>query len=541
MKKLLLFLLIFPILLLSCKSSDESEVGPGGSQTPKREILRINIGNEPPTLDWSRSTDSTSYTILINIMDGLTKFGDDFKPVPALAESWQISDDGKTYTFKLREGIKWTDGKPLRSKDFEYSWKRLLDPKTAADYAYFLYDVAGAEEFNIGKITDPGSIGIKSIDDNTLEVTLKRPASYFLSVVSFMSAFPMREDIVLKHGLKWTEPQNLLTLGAYKLESWKHHDKLIIVKNEKYWGTKPEINKVEMIMNENQSSALALYESDELDYADSKSIPNLEIPRLRLSADFRTQLQFRGNYIGFNVRKAPFDNPLVRKAFSSAINRQNIAEVVQGAGIPTTSWIPKGMLGFSEDIGIDFNPDSAKKLLKQAGYKNGGDFPKVTFLYPDVSNNRIIAESLQSMWKENLGIEVELINQEWKVYLSTLDTDPPNIFRAGWAADFPDPHNFMNLFECNSGNNETGWCNPVYDNLVETAAGEIDENKRIELYNRAQLILTETDVPIAPFLLSIQQSMLKPYVVGLEPNPLGLIYYNKVSFKNSNTVDQPAQ
>ena len=541
MKKLLLFLLIFPILLLSCKSSDESEVGPDGSQTPKREILRINIGNEPPTLDWSRSTDSTSYTILINIMDGLTKFGDDFKPVPALAQSWQISDDGKTYTFKLREGIKWTDGKPLRSKDFEYSWKRLLDPKTAADYAYFLYDVAGAEEFNIGKITDPGSIGIKSIDDSTLEVTLKRPASYFLSVVSFMSAFPMREDIVLKHGLKWTEPQNLLTLGAYKLESWKHHDKLIIVKNEKYWGTKPEINKVEMIMNENHSSALALYESDELDYADGRSIPHLEIPRLRLSPDFRTQLQFRGNYIGFNVRKPPFDNPLVRKAFSAAINRQNIAEVVQGAGIPATSWIPKGMLGFSEDIGIDFGPDSAKELLKQAGYKNGGGFPKVTFLYPDVSNNRIIAESLQSMWKENLGIEVELINQEWKVYLSTLDTDPPNIFRAGWAADFPDPHNFMNLFECNSGNNETGWCNPVYDNLVETAAGEIDENKRIELYNRAQLILTETDVPIAPFLLSIQQSMLKPYVVGLEPNPLGLIYYNKVSFKNSNTVDQPAQ
>jgi len=533
--------LIFPILLLSCKSSDESEVGPGGSQTHKREILRINIGNEPPTLDWSRSTDSTSYMILINLMDGLTKFGDDFKPVPALAESWQISDDGKIYTFKLRQGIKWTDGKPLRSKDFEYSWKRLLDPKTAADYAYFLYDVTGAEEFNNGKITDPGSIGIKSIDDNTLEVTLKRPASYFLSVVSFMSAFPMREDIVQKHGLKWTAPQNLLTLGAYKLESWKHHDRLTIVKNEQYWGTKPEINKVEMIMNENPSSALALYESGELDYADSKSIPNLEIPRLRLSADFRTQLQFTGNYIGFNVRKAPFDNPLVRKAFSAAINRQNIAEVVQGAGIPTTSWIPKGMLGFSEDIGIDFNPDSAKKLLKQAGYKNGGDFPKVTFLYPDVSNNRIIAESLQSMWKENLGIEVELINREWKVYLDTLDIDPPHIFRAGWAADFPDPHNFMNLFECNSGNNETGWCNPLYDEIVETAAGEIDENKRIELYNRAQLILTETDVPIAPFLLSIQQSMLKPYVVGLEPNPLGLIYYNKVSFKNSNTVDQPAQ
>jgi oligopeptide transport system substrate-binding protein len=532
MKNILSFLLLFSITLFSCNRSQETEVESSDSQIPKRETLRINIGNEPPTLDWSRSTDSTSYTILINIMDGLTKFGDDYKPEPALAKSWQISDDGKKYTFKLRHGVMWTDGRPLKSKDFEYSWKRLLDPKTGADYAYFLYDVIGAEQFNNGNINDPDSIGIKSIDDSTLEVTLKRPASYFLSIVSFMSTFPMREDIVLKHGLKWTEPQNLITLGAYELESWKHHDKLTIVKNENYWGIKPKINKVEMIMNENQSSALALYESGELDYADSRSIPHLEIPRLRLSPDFRTQLQFRGNYIGFNVKKAPFNSLLVRKAFSAAINRQNIAEVVQGAGIPATSWIPKGMLGFNENIGTDFGPDSAKELLKQAGYKDPSDFPKVTFLYPDVSNNRIIAESLQSMWKKYLGIEVELINQEWKVYLSTLDTDPPHIFRAGWTADFPDPHNFMNLFECNSGNNETGWCNPLYDELVEKAAGELDENKRIEQYNQAQSILTETDVPIAPFLLSIQQSMLKPYVKGLEPNPLGLIYYNKVSFKN---------
>ncbi len=288
-----------------------------------------------------------------------------------------------------------------------------------------------------------------------------------------------------------------------------------------------------MVMNENPSSALALYESGELDYADSRSIPHLEIPRLRLLPDFRTQLQFRVNYIGFNTKKEPFDNPLVRKAFSASINRQNIAEVVQGAGIAATSWIPKGMLGYTQEIGIDFSPEKAKEYLKQAGYTDTAEFPKVTFLYPDVSNNRVIAESLQSMWKEYLGVEVELVNQEWKVYLSTLDTDPPHIFRAGWSADFPDPHNFMNLFECNSGNNETQWCNPVYDSLVEKAAVELESEKRVAMYNSAQTILTETDVPIAPFLLSIQQSMLKPYVQGLEPNPMGFILFNKVSFKDS--------
>ncbi|HSG30120.1 MAG TPA: ABC transporter substrate-binding protein [Thermodesulfobacteriota bacterium] len=175
---------------------------------------------------------------------------------------------------------------------------------------------------------------------------------------------------------------------------------------------------------------------------------------------------------------------------------------------------------------------SGKALLKQAGFSNPEDFPKITFLYPDVRNNRIIAESMQSMWKEYLGIDVELINQEWKVYLDTVTTDPPHIYRAGWAADFPDPHNFMNLFGCSSGNNNTRWCNPEYDKLVESAAGQLDENKRRVLYNKAQIILIETDVPIAPFLLSIQQSMLKPYVQGLEPNPLGFIFFNRVSFKD---------
>ncbi|NIP37801.1 MAG: peptide ABC transporter substrate-binding protein [Candidatus Dadabacteria bacterium] len=535
MRNIIFFLFLVSITVIGCSDSRDSQDN-ASVQTPKRDTLRINIGTEPPTLDWSKSTDSTSYTILINIMEGLTTFGKDYKPVPALAESWQISKDGTIYTFKLREDVKWSDGRPLVAKDFEYSWKRLLNPDTGADYAYFLYDIKNAEEYNTGKIKDPDSVGVKSLDDHTLQVILKKPASFFLSIVSFMSTFPMREDIVQQHQIKWTEPENIVTLGAYKLSSWKHHEKLTLAKNEKYWGDKPKINKVEMIMNENQSSALALYESGELDYVDTKSMPHLEIPRLRMSPDFRTQPQFTVSYLGFNVKKAPFDNPLVRKAFSAAINRQNISEVVQGGGIPTTSWIPKGMLAFNEDIGIDFDPERAKEFLKRAGFQSPADFPKTTFLYPDVRNNRIIAESLQSMWKEYLGVGVELINQEWKVYLDTLDTDPPHIYRAGWAADFPDPHNFMNLFVCNSGNNETGWCNPVYDNLVDTAAGELDENTRIELYNQAQTLLTETDVPIAPFLISIQQSMLKPYIQGLEPNPLGFIFFNRVSFKNENTA-----
>ncbi len=524
-KVYMLFLITF--LILGCKGNNNQLTS---EDIAKKDTLNINIGSEPPSLDWSLATDSTSYLILNNIMEGLTRFGDDYKVEPALALSWHVSEDGKTYTFKIREDVYWTDGKPLKAEHFEYSWKRILNPKTGGDYAYFLYDIENAEEFNTGKIDDPEKVGVKAIDDHTLKVKLRHPASYFPSLVTFMSTFPMRKDIVEKHGIRWTDPDNIATLGAYSLSSWKHHDNIVLTKNSKYWGEKPKVEHVSMIMNENPTSALALYESGELDYVDGRGIPVLEIPRLNQSDEFKTQLQFTGNYIAFNVKKPPFDNPLVRKAFSAAIDRESTVNLIQGAGIPATSWIPKGMLGYAPDIGIHFDPKQAKAWLAQAGYPDGKGFPKVTFLYPDVSSNRIIAEALQSMWKMHLGIGVELANQEWKIYLSTINTDPPEIHRAGWGADFPDPHNFMNLFECNSGNNRTLWCNPKYDSLVENAAQEIDPEKRKGLYDQAQTILTETDVPIAPFLISIQQSMIKPYIAGLDPDPLGIILFNKVHF-----------
>jgi len=304
---------------------------------------------------------------------------------------------------------------------------------------------------------------------------------------------------------------------------------MLLVINPEYWGDKPSIENVNMVMNENPSSALALYESGELDFADSKSIPPLEVPRLRLLEDFTTTPQFRTNYIAFNVEKPPFDNPLVRKAFSAAIDRESIIGLIQGAGITTTSWIPKDMLAYNAGIGIGFNPEQARKWLAEAGYPDGKGFPEVEFLWPDVSFNRVIAEALQSMWKEYLGVEVKLINEEWKVYLSTINTNPPEIHRAGWGADFPDPHNFMSLFTCNSGNNRTGWCNKEYDALVEQAAAETDPEKRIVIYNQAQKILTETDSPIAPFYITTQQNLIKPYVIGLVPNPLDMVLFKHVS------------
>lgn len=515
------------LLLASCGGNDNSvNSNPAGKDT-----LNINIGTEPPSLDWSLATDSTSFTILNNIMEGLTRFSDKHKPEPALAEKWEVSEDGRTYTFHLRQNALWTDGKPLEAKDFVYSWTRLLSPETGADYAYFLFDIVNAEKFNSGEIEDSSKLGIKAPDSKTLIVELKRPATYFPSLLTFMSTFPMREDIVKKHGSGWTEAENIVTLGPYRLTRWDHHSLLEIEEYDKYWGEGAKsVKKVSMIMNENQSSTLALYESGQLDFLDSTGLPPLEIPRLKDSPEFVNRTAFRGYYIGFNTRKKPFNSPLVRKAFGSAIDRKSISELIQGAGIPATSWIPENMLAHNPEIGLEFNPDKARKFLAKAGYPGGKGFPEVEFLFPEKASNRILAEGLQSMWKTHLGVEVKLVNQEWKVYLKTLDTDAPPIFRAGWGADFPDPHNFMNLFKCGSGNNETGWCNTTYDVLVEAAAVEQEREKRIDLYNKAQRILTEEDTPIVPYINGVQQNMIKPYVKGLEPDPLNLIYFNKVEF-----------
>ncbi len=522
------FLVFSTLLFLSCGSGNKTL---DAADISRKDTLNINIGTEPPTLDWSLATDVTSFTIIDNIMDGLTAFDEKYEPVPALAQSWRISEDGRTYTFKIRKGVSWTDGKPLKASDFLYSWKRILQPETAGSYAYFLFDIQNARKFNSGEIKDFGKVGARAPDDYTLVVTLERPRAYFLNLVTFMSTFPMRKDVIEKYGTKWTEAVNIVTLGPYKLKKWKHHGEVIIEEYEGYWGEKPKsAKKVRMIMNENPVSTLALYESGELDFLDSKGIPLLEVPRLVKLPDFKQSEVFRNNYIGFNAKKAPFDNSLVRKAFASSIDRKSLAGLLQGAGVPITSWIPIDMLAHNPRIGLSFDVQKARKFLEMAGYPNGENFPQITFLYPDTGNNRIVAEAFQSMWKEHLGIEVKLVNQEWAVYLSTLRMDPPPLFRAGWQADFPDPHNFMNLFECGSGNNRTGWCDPEYDRLVEEAAGILDRSQRTGLYNSAQKILTETGVAIVPYLNSVQQNMIKPYVKGLEPDRLNYLHFSKVRF-----------
>ena len=501
-----------------------------GGNDDTRQVFRMPISNEPPTLDWTLATDSVSFDILTNIMEGLTQYDVNMEPVPAIARHWEISDNGRIITYYLRDDVFWTDGQPVKASDFEYSWKRLLNPATAAQYAYFLFDIENAYEYNSGKITDPSKVGVSAKSDLVLEVRLKKPVVYFPSITTFMVTFPQRKDIVEKFGDRWTDPDKIVTNGPFKLTKWKHEYKLELSANDKFYEGRPSLDAILAYVVREKTTALTLYETGELEMVE---LPPVAIPHFKKHKEFDSLPQLRGYYYGINVTKAPFDNPLVRRAFAHSIDRSRLPLLLKGGEFPTSSWIPKGMFGYNPDIGAKFNPVTAQKLLAQAGYPDGTGFPETVAMYNTNDTNRLIGEFLQAQWKEYLNVNIQLESQEWKVFLNRLQVDPPQVFRLGWGADFPDPDNFMNLFISTSGNNRLRWSNSRYDELVALGATLNNPKERQSVYDEAQRILTETDTAMIPLFVSTQNLLIKPYVSGFEINPMELMYLKKVSLANT--------
>lgn len=502
-------------------------LGCSDRSTPNQngQTFRMAVNTEPPTLDWSLATDNVSFDILTNIMEGLTQYNAHLEPIPAIAKRWEFSGDGRTLTYYLREDVYWTDGKPVTAFDFEYSWKRLLNPATAAEYAYFLFDVKNAYEYNSGRITDPEQVGVKAVSPSVLRVTLNKPVIYFPSITTFMVTFPQREDIIARHGDHWTDPDKIVTNGPFKLAEWQHEYKLILRANDTFYEGPPEVDTILVYIVREATTALTLYETGELDMVE---LPSVAIPHYQNQPGYINLPQLRGYYYGFNVKRPPVDDPLVRRALAHAIDRSKIPVILQGGELPTASWIPKGMLGYNPDLGPAFDPDLARQLLAQAGYPEGKGFPPVTAVYNTDDTNRLVAEFVQAQWKEHLNVNVEIESQEWKVFLKRLQLDPPQIFRLGWGADFPDPDNFMNLFISTSGNNHMRWSNPRYDELVARGAAESAPDKRRAIYDEAQTILTMTDAPIVSLFITAQNLLVKSHVEGLEINPMELLYLKKL-------------
>lgn len=529
------FALALVALLGGCtKKARNIEVvfpGQGKMSLPVKDTLRIRLNSEPPSLDWHKATDTTSAQVTENLMEGLV--GYDFSKkepelVPALATKWD-SADFKTWKFTLREGVTWSDGKPFTAQHVVDGFKRLLTPATASEYAYFLYPLKNARAFSEAKIKDFAQVGVSISGPNEVTIELEKPMSFFPMLLTHHSTFPVRLDVVEKFGDKWTEAGNMVTLGAFTLRAWEHDKQLVLEKNPNFFGKPASIQYIVALMIQEAATALNLFDAGKIDAIDE--VPAQQLRILKSRKEFTQMGCLAIQYYGFNVLQKPVNDVRVRRAISYAIDRQQIVDILAGGQMPMTSFIPAGMFGYEADRGLSFNVEKAKQLLKEAGFDDLKKLPKIEFRLNTNENHQLVAENVQAQLKKNLGIDIEIKNEEWKVFLSTLKTNPPPMFRFGWNGDYPDPDNFLNLMTSYSENNRSRWKNPKYDSLIEQAATEPDKEKRRNLYSEAQKILVEEDVPLIPLYSRVVHHLINERVENYPVNILERYKYNEVRLK----------
>jgi oligopeptide transport system substrate-binding protein len=498
---------------------------PTGQASGTQEITINALQGEPDNLDPNRSNFATEAAVIRQVFEPLLTFDKDLKPAPAAASSYDVSQDGKTYTFHLRQGAKWSDGQPVTAKDFAYSFKRILDPATAADYATFFTDagIVGAADFNSKKGT-ADSVGVRAKDDNTLEIQLESPIGYFPNIAALWVASPLRQDVIEKAGDGWAQnPATYIGNGAFKMSEWVHQDHITLVPNPNYAGTKPTLQKVTLLMVTSNEADYAAYRNNERDWT---LVPDADVQVVRndpqLSKEAHEYTELTTFWLVMNNAKAPLDKPLVRKAFAKAIDRQAmIRDIASGVGKPTTSMIPPGMPGFQPDLGkdIDFDATAAKDLLKQAGFANPAQFPQLRFKFGTTSANQARAEFIQAQLKQNLGIDIVLDSMESKAYQAAYKAKDYDLAWTGWSADYPDPQNFMTgLFGCAASNNKYNYCNKEFDAAAAKGDTGTDLNQRLQAYAQAQGILV-SDLPVAPLYNRGRMVLVKPWVQNMVITP----------------------
>jgi oligopeptide transport system substrate-binding protein len=506
-----LALLVSSLALVAagCGGDDDDEASgttteEGGAQAAE-QVITINWGTEPPSLDPGLASDTTSAAILLNIMDPLVILNRENEPQPSMAESWDISEDGKTVTFHLRSDGKWTNGDPVTAEDFEYSWKRTISPELAADYAYQFYGIVGAQDYNGCKkdcAAVAEKVGINAIDDQTLEVKLTSAQPWFIQQVAHTSFLAVHRPTVEKFKAKWTEAANIVTNGPFKVEAWQHNSRIDLVKNEE-WRDADSISltRVNGRMIEDATTSVQAYEAGEIDV--NPNLPPEEIARIKETEDYEKYPALATYTYGFNVDNITDVNQ--RRAMSLAINRREIIDrIAQEDQLPATGWTPDGMPGFdtinpnSKWLPENGDMEQAKQLMSQV------QNPKknITLLLNDSPGHRDIAVAVQAAWQE-LGIKTTIKTQEWAQFLEFIGPPPDksvDVYRYGWFGDYVDAINFLELWTCESGNNSTNYCNKEVDRLVDEARATEDNDARYELYAQIEEILLgeDGDVPFAP-------------------------------------------
>ena len=476
-----------------------------GYGEPPANIVIVN-GNEPESLDPQIVTGVSEMRITKALFDGLTKLDPrNARPIPALAERWDISTDGRVYTFHLRTNAIWSTGEPITAGDVVWSWLRALDPATASDYAGQLFHIKGAEDWYNGKTKDRSHLGIHALDQHTLRVELNSPLAFFLELCAFPTLAVLPRQAIETYGDRWLHAQPLPVSGAFQLGAWHVNDKVRLLRNPRYWdaaNTASEI--IDVLPVGSPNTALNLYETGVADIVWDKELVPTELLDVLLKRPGFHTFDYLGTYFyRFNVTKPPFNDARVRRAFALATDKARlIRKLTRGGEKPAAHFVPDGVANYSSPAGPGFDPGQARQLLAEAGYPEGKNFPRFNYTFYAASGGQQmqgrIAVELQQMWRDALGVEAELRQIERKVFYSSQSKLDYDVSVSSWIGDYNDANTFLDLFLSTSGNNRTGWKNARYDALVHEANTQLDLKRRAELFQRAELILIAEETPIVP-------------------------------------------
>jgi ABC-type oligopeptide transport system substrate-binding subunit/class 3 adenylate cyclase/tetratricopeptide (TPR) repeat protein len=480
---------------------------------PAPHALRVEWV-EPETLDPAIANHPSSVGVVDHLFSGLARLTPEMDVVPEVARDWDVLEGGRKYIFHLRDDVHWSDGMPVTAYDFEYAWKRTLNPATGSPNACasLLYDIKGARTFHQGEASKSDGIGAHALDADTLVVELEEPTAYFLYLLTLGTTCPVPRRVVEAHGDAWTEVENIVTNGPFRLEARQPGHSIVMERNPEYFGrSSGNVQRVELSVLSDFSNQLAQYATDRLDvfWSFVELTPSdRDRTRQRYAGEYTSAPTLQTSYVGFNMDRSPFDDMRVRRAFVLATDRETLADIImRGYTFPATGgFVPPGMPGHSAGIALPYDPARARQVLTEAGYSGGRGFPVVELL--GWRGNEPICEYLGAQWRDNLGIEITWKTMEFSILLPMLDDALPCIFINGWQADYPDPHNFLMP---SSVLNSSRWRNKVYEGLVEEARRITDHGERMDLYRQADKILVE-EAGIMPLMYGRKHLLVKPWV-----------------------------
>lgn len=495
---------------------------PRVDEATEKKILLLGNGTELESLDPHIITGNPERQVISALFEGLIAYHptDDFGDSPGVALSWE-NDQFIIWTFKLNPQARWSDGVPVTAQDFVYAYQRILTPEMASSYAEMLYFMKNAEAFNKGELKDFTQVGVKALDDHTLQITLNGPTPYFTSVVKHNTWYPVPRHVIEKKGgmvdrfSAWTRPENIVSNGPFKLKEWRFMHILTAERNPYYWDAdKVQLHGLHYFPITNESTEERAFRDGQLHVTHTVPLDHIPAYRKNRPDVYHEVTQLSVYFYRLNVTKPPLDNPKVRRALALTIDRESIIRnILKGSQRPAVAFTPTAEDGYQGPSAMRFDPEEAKRLLAEAGYPDGKGFPKFEILINTMEAHRLIAQAVQSMWKRHLGIDVSIINQDWQVYLDTQRRMDYEICRGAWGGDYMDPMTFLGMWTKGNGNNLTGWTSARYDDLLQQSSQIGDPAKRFEILKEAETLLVD-ELPILPVYWYARSNLIRPEVKG---------------------------